>query len=300
MEGTIEQLRTESEFFSNLVGHGPEKGRLNELHLVKVLRNYLPEKFGIGTGFIVAGGETIQESPQCDIVIYDRHNNKPFFYSESWQIYPIEIVYGIIEVKTTLNKTTLRQAFKSCSKIRAMCGTQAAPNKAYVRQVPAPSRTPTKYTTRKSNLPPRFYVFAYKGPGPAAIQKAFTELSAEIRSAHIHGLCVLQKKSATLLRHRAYAGSEDRVDVEVDDGLLRFLMKMPEQLNSMLPVLNLETALPTAQPADDTCPDSGGVAKDAHDSDAARKFPYRFENFDLVDLEHYRNLDLVHLDRPVE
>lgn len=87
MEGTIRQLEAEAEYFSSLTSHGPEKGRLNESHLVKTLRRYLPPKFGLGTGFVVAGGVAIQESPQCDIIIFDAVNNSPFYRSDSWQIY---------------------------------------------------------------------------------------------------------------------------------------------------------------------------------------------------------------------
>jgi uncharacterized protein DUF6602 len=59
MAGTIRQLQTEADYFSSLTSHNPEKGRLNESHLVKTLRRYLPAKFGIGTGFIVSGGQQI-------------------------------------------------------------------------------------------------------------------------------------------------------------------------------------------------------------------------------------------------
>ncbi len=113
--GSLRRLRTEAEYFSRLTDHDPELGRLNETHLVKLLRDYLPPKIGIGTGFIVSGGSNATQSPQCDIVLYDALNNAPLYRSDAWSIYPIEIVYGVIEVKTTLTSSTLKDAFEKCA-----------------------------------------------------------------------------------------------------------------------------------------------------------------------------------------
>jgi len=47
--GNIAQLQIEKQFFSSLTRHGPVIGRLNETHLVRMLRRYLPEKFGMAS-----------------------------------------------------------------------------------------------------------------------------------------------------------------------------------------------------------------------------------------------------------
>jgi hypothetical protein len=134
-EGVLRRLKTEAEYFSRLTDHDPELGRLNETHLVRMLRDYLPPKIGIGTGFIVSGGAGRTQSPQCDIVLYDALNNAPLYKSDAWSIYPIEMVYGVIEVKTTLKPSTLKEAFNKCAAIRAMAKTsEGAPNKSYMRR----------------------------------------------------------------------------------------------------------------------------------------------------------------------
>ena len=112
-EGSLRRLRVEAEFFSRLTDHNPELGRLNETHLVKLLRAYLPPKIGIGTGFIASVGDSPRQSPQCDIVLYDALNNAPLYQSDTWSIYPIEMIYGVIEVKTTLNKRELKDALET-------------------------------------------------------------------------------------------------------------------------------------------------------------------------------------------
>jgi hypothetical protein len=131
---------------------------------VQLLRTYLPPKIGIGTGFIVSGGDSAQQSPQCDIILYDSLNNAPLYKSDAWSIYPIEMVYGVIEVKTTLNKRELKGAFGKCAKIRAMAKTSnGKDNKAYARQMPPEPRSSARCQGYMSGLPPRFFVFSYDG-----------------------------------------------------------------------------------------------------------------------------------------
>jgi hypothetical protein len=79
-------------------------------------------------------------------------------------VYPIEMVYGVIEVKTTLNKRELKGAFGKCAKIRPMAKTSnGKDNKAYARQMPPEPRSSARYQGYMSGLPPRFFVFSYHG-----------------------------------------------------------------------------------------------------------------------------------------
>jgi hypothetical protein len=43
-EGSLLRLRAEAEYSSRLTDHDPELGRLNETHLVQLLRTYLPRR----------------------------------------------------------------------------------------------------------------------------------------------------------------------------------------------------------------------------------------------------------------
>lgn len=271
MEGTIRQLRTDAEYFSKLTTHAGEKGRLNETHLVRVLRNYLPDKFGVGTGFILSGGASIQQSRQCDIVIYDRSNNTPFYSSEAWQIFPIEMVYGVIEVKTTLNKTTIKSALESCVLLRRMSGGDQSPNKAYVRQSLNTPRSSVRYEKYRSGLPPRFFIFGYSGPRPTTLKKLLADATLENTEAHLHGLCMLGEKTSLFAGHEPFKAPEERLRVLESNGMLNFLQELPKALSSMLPVF------PLMKSADD---EGRGV------------FAYRPEHFDVVDLDHYRDLNL--------
>ena len=237
-EGSLRRLRTEAEFFSRLTDHDPELGRLNETHLVKLLRSYLPPKIGIGTGFIASGGNSPRQSPQCDIVLYDALYNAPLYKSDAWSIYPIEMVYGVIEVKTSLSKRDLKDAFEKCAKIRAMAKTSdGKPNKVYIRQLPPKPKSPAQYEGYLMGLAPRFFVFGYDGwKTMNGLERNFKELSEQQKGAHIHGVCSLYDKGSLYMRHQAFEKGEARFSPVAENGFRYFLMNLPTTLDSMLPV----------------------------------------------------------------
>jgi hypothetical protein len=231
-EGALRRLKIEAEYFSRLTDHDPELGRLNETHLVKMLRDYLPPKIGIGTGFIVSGGSR-KPSPQCDIVLYNALNNAPLYKSEAWSIYPIEMVYGVIEVKTTLKPATLKEAFKNCAAIRSMAKTsKGKPNKTYMRR-----KSSAEYEIYKCGLAPRFFVFGYGGwKDDLSLERNFKPLSNMSTQAHIHGVCHLNDSNGSYIKHRPHKKGEDRFGPVEANGFRRFLMSLPAMLDSMLPI----------------------------------------------------------------
>ena len=240
-EGSLRRLRTEAEYFSRLTDHDPELGRLNETHLVRLLRTYLPPKIGIGTGFIASGGEDPQQSPQCDIILYDSLNNSPLYKSDVWSIFPIEMVYGVIEVKTTLTSRTLQDAFAKCVKIRAMARTfDGKDNKAYVRQAPPIPKHAARHRVCTNGLPPRFFVFAYGGwKTTSALKRNFKAISIANENAHIHGVCSLHEDGSLYVRHLAFQKGENRFSQVAENGFRYFLMNLPATLDSMLPIERL-------------------------------------------------------------
>ncbi|MFC1491320.1 DUF6602 domain-containing protein [Nitrospinota bacterium] len=236
-EGSLQQLRTEAKFFSSQTAHAPELGRLNETHLVRSLRKYLPPKFGIGTGFIWCGGKNQRQSPQCDIVLFDALNNAPLYKSDAWSIFPIEMVYGVIEVKTKLTKKGLRDAFEKCAKIRAMAiNPNGRGNKAYIRQVPFRPNEPAKHKRYWNKLPPRFFVFGYgnwkKGE---TLERNFKAVTKESKGAHIHGVCSLYDGGSLFIGHQAFGKGEGRFSGVFENGFPLFLMNLRTDLDSMLP-----------------------------------------------------------------
>ena len=102
---------------AELVRHNLEKGLGNEEALRELLRSFLPRRFGVAKGKVVnPEGEM---SCQLDVIVYDALNCPNLFIDENGnQILPIEGVYAVIEVKTTLTSSELRAAFEN---LRSVC-----------------------------------------------------------------------------------------------------------------------------------------------------------------------------------
>lgn len=117
--GISEKLLSDFNISAN-INHTTSKGNYREKTLLNFLKNgYLPEKYGVGSGEIVSSIN--QTSKQSDLIIFDKFNGIPFLYSEETQIYPIESVYGIIEVKSKLTKPELIIALENIKSVKELC-----------------------------------------------------------------------------------------------------------------------------------------------------------------------------------
>ncbi|WP_229016202.1 DUF6602 domain-containing protein [Xanthomonas vesicatoria] len=87
--------------------HPGEKGAFREAFLRQLLESVLPIQYGIGSGVIVDAFK--KQSPQVDLLIYDRRNFPPFYESGGHGIYPFDSVLRVIEVKSQLDKPGLEQ-----------------------------------------------------------------------------------------------------------------------------------------------------------------------------------------------
>jgi len=102
------------------IKHSGSKGTFRENTLRTFLsEGRLPSKYGIGSGEIV-GRVRDTSSRQCDVVIYDALNGVKLLYDESIQVFPIDCVYGIIEVKSGLSKTELIDSLEKIKIFKAM------------------------------------------------------------------------------------------------------------------------------------------------------------------------------------
>ena len=154
--------------------HEGEKGRNNEQLLADFLREFLPGKYAVGSGFIVDSRGGI--SKQCDLILYDRlFNPELFAFDDMANFYPVEVVYATIEVKTTINKA---QIIDVAQKIRSVKGL------AYERMsFSHPTDKGLGFGTTK---PPLGFMFAYNSTLHRAetilghFQDAFSDTTPDI------------------------------------------------------------------------------------------------------------------------
>lgn len=91
------KLEADALLFNRKLPHAGMVGTENEAALANLLREFLPPRFGIEVSGIVID-HLGSESKQCDIIIYDAIKFPKYFR----KVFPVEIVYGVIEVKTNL------------------------------------------------------------------------------------------------------------------------------------------------------------------------------------------------------
>ena len=92
---------------SGFIQHAGDKGENREEILMEFLEKHLPKRYGVTKGEVVT--KDGKRSHAIDIIIYDALNC-PVLYSEKTSIVPIEGVYGIIEVKSSLSKAEFEDA----------------------------------------------------------------------------------------------------------------------------------------------------------------------------------------------
>jgi hypothetical protein len=111
---------------TGIIKHHGEKGTARELLAHDFLSRCLP-----GNVCAAPGGETItvsgQTSPQCDIVIFD-HTTPGLLDQGNYRIIPNECVYGVIEVKTRLDKKELIDACDKLRKVKSLPKTAFQPD----------------------------------------------------------------------------------------------------------------------------------------------------------------------------
>jgi len=175
-----------------LMPHRGERGRIAEEIIRGVLQRTLPKRFSIGTGVLIsASGET---SSQTDIVIFDNFHNSPLLSEFGVGVYPVEIVYATIEVKSVLTTPELKKSLDAIRKIR-----KVGRKKHYV--VPGISITAegkpvmeTRHVTL--TVPSRSYVVAF---GQSGLGKNYGAFCQKLRACldehndHVHGVAVLEK-----------------------------------------------------------------------------------------------------------
>jgi Domain of unknown function (DUF6602) len=182
-----------------LVQHRAEKGRIVESVVKGALRSILPGRFSIGTGFVITSSG--RSSSQIDLVLYDAIYNSPILLEGGTGLFPIESVYGTVEVKSVLDGNQIDEVAKSIAIIRDFAREKRYA--VYGNHDLGGGRIIVSETEVERTLPPRAFVFAISSPyGNIHKLEGALKIAAPRAGAHIHGLAVLEKN--WFLGQRAY------------------------------------------------------------------------------------------------
>lgn len=119
VKDVAEEMRRKSEAIRrDFATHRPSAGSTREDLVEQFLKNHLPKRFGVSTGLIIS--HSGQWSKQADLVVVDDQNNAPLYPDASSKIWPVEAVYALIEVKTSLNPRDLEDAVAKGQKFKQL------------------------------------------------------------------------------------------------------------------------------------------------------------------------------------
>ncbi len=113
------QLRADFEYVRRTNPHAGEKGEEVEQILKTFLNRHMPQRFRAGSGIII--DEENNLSRQTDVVVYDCLSSPLYRAADKTQIIPSQAVAAVIEVKSSLNKKELGDAFEkvaSCKRLK--------------------------------------------------------------------------------------------------------------------------------------------------------------------------------------
>jgi len=108
-------------FYDDAAGkliHPGEFGGLRESLVRELLRNFLPESFGVSEGFTVSPSGEV--SNQCDVVVYSRIHAPVIQTAERQRLFPVESVVAVGEVKSVADGTILRNSLEKLTRVKEL------------------------------------------------------------------------------------------------------------------------------------------------------------------------------------
>lgn len=116
--GITQQIRGEVDFINSIFDHSGVKGEGNEKILRDLLKKFVPEKYGVGTGIII--DKNGNQSKQIDNIIYEKMMYPSILSLTSVHLFPVDIVYATIEVKTTLRSNDAKNCIENSDSVKAL------------------------------------------------------------------------------------------------------------------------------------------------------------------------------------
>lgn len=181
------------------IEHAGEKGRSLEAEAISFLRTFLPAEYGLSTGFIVFQDENgTRLSSQLDVIIYDAMRGGPIARLNTCDVFPLEAVYGYVEVKASLRSSLTRGEEKDWpddSIEKCIENNRALRRMLDRRYMVIAGKTSAAQVPMVDPPAIRSYVLAFSAKGsvandPKLFAQRVANYLAEVRDAHLHGVFI--------------------------------------------------------------------------------------------------------------
>jgi hypothetical protein len=120
-------------------------GNVAEAEFRKWLSGFLPKRYSVTSGYVISQGRSSKEkSPHFDVIVYDSIESPVLWIEENpdtsssgkTMAIPAEYVKCVLEVKSSFNATTVKQAIEHLSDLDALMGGPDAPDEKYKMYLP--------------------------------------------------------------------------------------------------------------------------------------------------------------------
>jgi hypothetical protein len=177
LQSVARKMADDFENLTSVIEHRPSKGRERERIVTEFLQRYLPPTVRVDQSaeIVTADGDV---SGEIDIVISDP--NAPQLYDErTFRVVPIESVYGVVEVKSTLHPGDVAAAAEGIRRVKTL------KRLAHRPQVGAVVRYTNLYGREwTEHFPTLGHIFAFKSGALIGIAEALSEAEREVPYEH--------------------------------------------------------------------------------------------------------------------
>lgn len=184
--------------------HHGEAGRNIEEIVRQTIREYVPQKFGIETGFVRSLEDPNWESSQIDLLLTRQDTGHPLAVFPGTKVFPIESVIGFIEVTKMLDRQKLEDDFQKVKDLKHMVKrhytvpTNIARMMGVLPKVEDQSEEEllrdriTRVAIQSMDLEPRFFYFAFstEWKKTKTICENIASMGQKHRT-HLHGMLLL-------------------------------------------------------------------------------------------------------------
>ena len=187
MASIAEKMHLDFTHLTSQFKHKGSRGQAREIVVQQFLNHYLPEFLGVGSGEIYSTDK--RPSLQTDVVIYDRFHSPTLLRLDKLQVFLVESVYAVMEVKSYLGKKELRQAVENIRTAKSL------PKQAFYPQGKV-FETWTIYGREFDYFPMMGYLFAFRSSKLDTLVPLLDELNTSMGIAPEHQIdviCVLDK-----------------------------------------------------------------------------------------------------------
>jgi len=196
--GIKEKMLIDFKEISSQITHRGSKGKMREIEIIKeYLSKYLPGNIGISNGEIIATNDFV--SSECDIVLYEKNSTPYLIHKDGYQVFPIECIYGVIEIKSLLDSKQLQDSIHKIKELKKM------PKAAYEPQKGPVIKETTLYGKKWNYFPTIGMIISYDSIELETLKETYlTEVKDLPLEQYVDSIWILNK--GMIIHHNQNTG----------------------------------------------------------------------------------------------